>query len=875
MSTGFERHLLADYRPLDYQLTSLDMWFVLDAVQTHVCTAFHVVTLTDAPVVMVLNGEALTLISVRLNDRLLSASDYALGSDTLSLSLPSGESKLEIVTHISPIHNTQLQGLYVSDGVFCTQCEAEGFRRITYFPDRPDAMTRYRVYIEAAKSVAPVLLSNGNCVEKGDLADDRHYAIWEDPYAKPSYLFALVAGDLTCQSRPYVTADGRDVSLEVYVKAHHAHRCNHALTSLASAMRWDEETFGLNYDLDRYMIVAVDDFNMGAMENKGLNVFNARFVLADPDTATDVDYANVDSVIAHEYFHNWTGNRVTCRNWFQLTLKEGLTVFRDQSYTEDTLLGAVKRIDDVRTLRSVQFNEDAGPMRHPIMPDAYVEMNNFYTATVYEKGAEVVRVYQTLLGKAGFRKGMDTYFARHDGDAVTVHEFRHAMADANGYDLSQMHAWYTQAGTPVVLLSWQWDGVSKVTIQCAQHIPHVEGFQPLLIPIAVAVFNAQGERQSATLVQGDGRWQESDGVLWLRQAQEVFVLQGVSQAPVFSWLRGFSAPIILTLSRSLSDWLWQAHFDDDLFNRWEACQQAWVSVLKSGVLSLRDGLAYTPPEEMFALVEQLLANTQLPRAWLVEALRLPSFDYLAQQLDTLWVDEWLAVLNTTKQCLGVRLHDAWWQQIDRCDSSSSYRFDADEMSRRALRNLALSYLCESQDEKAWTLAAAQVAASHNMTDVQAALTMLVHTGAPQASAALAAFYDRWHTVPLVLDKWFSIQASSPKASAQEIDALSHHVSFVWTNPNRVRSVYGVMGRANPAAFHQADGAGYSCLAQRVSEMDAFNPQLASRVLQAFSVWRKCPSSLQSLAGDALSSLVSLERLSKDVREVLLHLRSSE
>lgn len=873
MSNEFEQHLLVDYRPLDYQLTSMNMWFLLDAAQTHVRTELSLITLGNAPVIMILNGESLSLVSIRLNHILLTQDDFELSNNELTITLPAGESCLEVVTHISPVQNTQLQGLYVSDGVFCTQCEAEGFRRITYFPDRPDMMTRYRVHIEADKVVAPVLLSNGNCIEQGELSGNRHYAIWDDPYAKPSYLFALVAGDLVCQSRSYVTADNRDVSLEVYVKAHHAHRCEHALTSLASAMRWDEETFGLNYDLDRYMIVAVDDFNMGAMENKGLNVFNARFVLADPDTATDVDYANVDSVIAHEYFHNWTGNRVTCRNWFQLTLKEGLTVFRDQCYTEDTLLGAVKRIDDVRTLRSVQFNEDAGPMRHPIMPNAYVEMNNFYTATVYEKGAEVVRLYQTLLGKQGFRKGMDTYFARHDGQAVTVHEFRNAMAYANDCDLSQMHAWYTQAGTPVVSLSWQWDGMSQVTIACEQDTPHLIDFQPLLIPIDLAVFNAKGVRQSAVLVQGEGRWQDSDGVLWLRCKQESFVLQGVTQAPHFSWLRGFSAPIILSLSRTLSDWLWQAHYDDDLFNRWEGCQQAWVYVLKAGVLSLRDGKDYTPPVEMLDLIKQLLANENLPRAWLVEALRLPSFDYLAQQIDTLWVDEWLKVIHVTKIWLGVSLNDIWWQQIDRCVSDEAYRFDANEMSRRALHNISLSYLCEARDEKAWILAANQVSARQNMTDVQAALTMLVHTGAPQAEAALASFYDQWHSVPLVLDKWFSIQASSPKASVETIDELSHHASFVWTNPNRVRSVYGVLGRANPRAFHQADGAGYRCLAKRVSEMDAFNPQLASRVLQAFSVWHKCPPLLQGLADEALASLVVLDRLSKDVREVLSHLRS--
>ncbi len=869
---------LVDYQPPHFLIESVGLRFVLDPTQTRIYSQLNIKRNPEAVVsdVLTLMGEDLMLRSVRVNGVVLSSADYLLTDAQLSLTIHQDSVLVEIETEMNPQANSRLEGLYLSDSVFCTQCEAEGFRRITYFSDRPDVMSIYSVRIESPVSLAPVLLSNGNLVEQGEMEQTGwHYAQWQDPHPKPCYLFALVAGELVCQQRPFMTAEGRQVSLEVYVKQHHATRCEHALLSLEKSMRWDEQRFGRCYDLDRYMIVAVDDFNMGAMENKGLNVFNARFVLADPQTATDVDYTNIDSVIAHEYFHNWTGNRVTCRNWFQLTLKEGLTVFRDQLYTEETLLGKVKRIEDVRSLRSIQFAEDASPLQHPIQPASYVEMNNFYTATVYEKGAEVVRIYQTLLGKDGFRKGMDLYFERHDGQAVTVHEFRQAMQDANDIDLSQMHAWYTQSGTPRLEVSHQWlPETGELMIHFKQSLPHASDFQPLLIPIALAIFNTQGERQSCVLVSGKGRWNDSEGVLWLASEEAVFSFSAVKAAPKLSLLRDFSAPVVLTSQRTLADWLWQAQYDDDLFNRWEGWQQAWLSIILAGVSDLQAGKAFKPPVHLLPLLTEMLNNNALDAGWLAEALRLPSFDYCAQQLDVLHVDELLRVMNALRAWLGQSLQHESLLIANRYTTEASFVFSAQAMGHRALRNLLFSYLAQAQNVFVFEWAIEQIRLSDSMTNVQSALTLLVHNQAPQVTEGLALFYGRWQDNHLVLDKWFSLQATSPLATAAQVDALCHHKSFIWTNPNRVRSVLGSLGRANPSAFHQADGEGYRLLAKRVAEIDAINHQVASRVLQAFNAWRKLPAARREMARAALESLAKIERLSRDVREVLTNLLGS-
>lgn len=866
-----QRKYLSDYQPSNFLIERVELTVRLHPTVTQVTSVLSIrANHDDDSQVLALQGEDLKLISVSVNGQRLSESDYVQTEEALLLTLSGSESQVEIQTEVNPQANSRLEGLYLSDGVFCTQCEAEGFRRITYYLDRPDVMAVYTTRIESPVSLAPVLLSNGNLVESGNLAEGWHYAVWYDPFPKPSYLFALVAGDLVCQQRPYVTADGKAVSLEVYVKQHHASRCEHALVSLENAMRWDEQTFGRCYDLDRYMIVAVDDFNMGAMENKGLNVFNARFVLADPQTATDTDYINIDSVIAHEYFHNWTGNRITCRDWFQLTLKEGLTVYRDQLYTEQTLLGKVKRIEDVRGLRSIQFAEDASPLRHPIQPSSYVEMNNFYTATVYEKGAEVVRIYESLLGKAGFRKGMDLYFDRHDGQAVRVEEFRQAMADANGVDLSQMHAWYTQAGTPTLSVVSEWHAATQtLQLKVTQSLPEVANFQPLLIPLSMAIFNESGCRQSVILQQGKGDWQGSEGMIWLTQAEETLLFTQVVESPRLSLLRNFSAPVILQMERRLDDWLWQAAHDDDLFNRWEAWQQVWVSLILSGQQALAQSGEMSLPSTLLPIVKAMLLNDELPAAWLAEALRLPSFDYLAQQVSPLSPQSILDAIQQLKRWLAHELGDVMWQVLDaRLATIQQFAFSADVIANRNWCHLLLSYLASVADERAFAWAYDQVVLANNMTNSQAALTLLVHHQAPQAQNALAQFYQRWQGVGLVLDKWFSVQAGNPQASIEQIESLCQHERFVRTTPNRVRSVLGVFGRANPRVFHQADGAGYRLLVEQVAEIDAINPQIAARLIQAFNAWQKLVPTQQALAGAALASLSARAHLSKDLREVL-------
>lgn len=866
-----QRKYLSDYQSSNFLIERVELTVRLHPTVTQVSSVLTIrATHDDDSQVLSLQGEDLNLISISVNGQRLSESDYVLTEEALLLTLSGSESRVEIQTEVNPQANSRLEGLYLSDGVFCTQCEAEGFRRITYYLDRPDVMAVYSTRIESPLSLAPVLLSNGNLVESGNLSDGWHYAVWHDPFPKPSYLFALVAGDLVCQQRPFVTAEGKAVSLEVYVKQHHASRCEHALVSLENAMRWDEQTFGRCYDLDRYMIVAVDDFNMGAMENKGLNVFNARFVLADPQTATDTDYINIDSVIAHEYFHNWTGNRITCRDWFQLTLKEGLTVYRDQLYTEQTLLGKVKRIEDVRGLRSIQFAEDASPLRHPIQPSSYVEMNNFYTATVYEKGAEVVRIYESLLGKAGFRKGMDLYFDRHDGQAVRVEEFRQAMADANGVDLSQMHAWYTQAGTPTLSVVSEWHAATQtLQLKVTQSLPEVVNFQPLLIPLSMAIFNESGCRQSVVLQQGKGDWQGSEGMIWLTQAEETLVFTQVAELPRLSLLRNFSAPVILQMERRLDDWLWQAAHDDDLFNRWEAWQQVWVSLILSGQQALAQGREMSLPSTLLPILKAMLLNDELPAAWLAEALRLPSFDYLAQQVSPLSPQSIWDATQQLKRWLAHELGDVMWQVLEeRLATIQQFAFSADVIANRSWCHLLLSYLASVDDKRAFAWAYDQVVLANNMTNSQAALTLLVHHQAPQAQDALVQFYQRWQGVGLVLDKWFSVQAGNPQASIEQVESLCLHERFVRTTPNRVRSVLGVFGRANPRVFHQADGAGYRLLVEQVAEIDAINPQIAARLIQAFNAWQKLVPTQQALAGAALASLSARAHLSKDLREVL-------
>jgi len=869
---------LKDYQPTDYLIDSVDLCFELEPNATKVCNKMRVRCRQhsgrDLFPALTLNGEGLRLLSVSMNGQHLDPEQYQLTNECLTLNPDTAEFELEVVTQINPAENTALEGLYLSSGNFCTQCEAEGFRRISYFLDRPDVLTTYHTKIIADKQAYPVLLSNGNLIESGTLDNGRHYAVWHDPFKKPCYLFALVAGNLVYLEDHYQTADDRQVVLRIYSDAHHLPRCRHAMDSLIYSMQWDEQRFGLIYDLDIYMIVAVDDFNMGAMENKGLNIFNSKFVLADPDTATDTDYEGVEAVIAHEYFHNWTGNRVTCRDWFQLTLKEGLTVFRDQEFTADRLSPAVKRIEDVRRLRSHQFAEDAGPMSHPIQPQSYIEMNNFYTLTVYEKGAEVVRLYQTLLGRAGFRKGMDLYFKRHDGQAVRVEDFRQAMADANHANLDQMQAWYTQAGTPELHISVEFDaGVLRLTAH--QSLANQSDFMPFLIPLKIGFLDEQGdvvvpqlEDENAT----DVRLEHGSLVLSVSKKQQIFEFKGLNSKPYISLLREFSAPVKLDYDYTEEELAFLARHDSDAFSKWEAAQRLALIDLMRNIEALsndkpfRLGQAYA---EVFSdLLTQGLEHPDTDRALQAYALTLPDIGYLIEQYQQVDIDALVKAHQQMKVSLASRYRALLQQVYTDCQDKQAYVYSKTPIAKRLLKNTCLQYLTADGDQASLQQAFDQYQQQANMTDVQAALTALSHHQASLTDDVLLDFYQRWQDEPLVLDKWFSIQAASQAADTfNRVQALVTHPKFSFNNPNRVRSLVGVFSKLNPAAFHQADGAAYAWLGAMVLRLDQINPQVAARMLTPLIQWRKFDASRQALMLAELN-LLKHKVKSKDVYELL-------
>ncbi|UQB41694.1 aminopeptidase N [Thiomicrospira microaerophila] len=872
---------LSEYQPCDFEVLSVNLLFELSASSTLVTNRMLIKRLASRSVSesenkLKLNGEGLVLKSVRLNGQLLSEAGFQVTQEHLFLSPEGDEFELEVVTEINPQANTALEGLYLSSGNFCTQCEAEGFRRITYFFDRPDVLSVYQTKIIADKQAYPVLLSNGNLIESGELADGRHFAIWHDPFKKPCYLFALIAGDLVSLEDQYFTADNRTIKLCIYTDPHHLPHCRHAMDSLIHAMRWDEQRFGLTYDLDTYMIVAVDDFNMGAMENKGLNIFNSKYVLADPQTATDVDYEGVEAVIAHEYFHNWTGNRVTCRDWFQLTLKEGLTVFRDQEFTADRLSPAVKRIEDVRRLRSHQFAEDAGPMSHPIQPQSYIEMNNFYTLTVYEKGAEVVRLYQTLLGKDGFRKGMDLYFARHDGQAVTVEDFRQAMADANQVDLDQMQAWYVQAGTPHLKVKAEYNAVNaSIKIGFQQYLKADNSFSPFLIPFKIGFLNDQGETlypEVAADYSSAVKLEGQDYVLKISQENQVFEFNGVSDKPQLSLLRGFSAPIIMEYQYSEKQLAFLACHDTDSFNRWESAQRLALMELMANIARFQAQQAYqlgAAYADLFeTLVSQALNSDQADLALLAYSLTLPDLNYLIEQYDAVDIEALVSVHQQMKKSLAQKYETLLFEVYQKCLADQAYRYDKQQIAQRLMKNTALSYLSSLATDQIITRIKQQYDQQSNMTDIQAALQCLSNLTSPQTDSALAHFYDKYQDEPLVLDKWFSIQAASHREGVFEtVQTLTAHPKFSYSNPNRVRSVIGVFCRQNILAFHRKDGAAYAWLAEQVLKLDEINPQVAARMLVPLMQWRRFDAKRQDLMRSELISLMANVQ-SKDVYELL-------
>ncbi len=793
--------LRENYTPFAWNLNQVKLRFEIGDESTRVFTDLQLSRNPSARASddIELDGQHVELVSVLMDGRVLMSGDYSLTADKLVIRNAPESCALTIEVLIKPQENTALEGLYSSGGFLLTQCEAEGFRKITFFPDRPDVMTQFDVTIVADVKRYPVLLSNGNPVGSGELDDGCHWARWDDPFAKPSYLFALVAGDLAHIEDHFVTRSGRVVTLRVYVEHENVDRCHHAMESLRKAMKWDEDRFGLEYDLDIYNIVATNDFNMGAMENKSLNIFNSKFVLARPDTATDVDYQGIEGVIGHEYFHNWTGNRVTCQDWFQLTLKEGLTVFRDQEFTSDMQSRAVNRIQVVRDLRSRQFPEDSGPMSHPIRPDKYMEINNFYTMTVYQKGASIIRMYHTLLGEEGFQRGMRLYFGRHDGQAVTCDDFLAAMADANGADLQRFGAWYSQSGTPEVSVSTEYDADrSRLTLHLSQRtLPtnDQEEKQALVIPFKMGLLSPQGEEYPLQL-SGEDSPSGTSRLLVLEEEEQSFTFVNIPQAPVPSLLRDYSAPVKLNYTWSANDLAVLMAHDSDSFMRWEAAQLLAQSEILSNVERCANDVPLEVDGGLIDAFKMLLENSGSDPAMVAVAIMLPGEDYLAEQMDIVDVDGIHTARKFVKTTLASELENLFQERYVSLDNSAVYDKSPASMARRSLKNTCLSYLLETRGGVA--LAEAQLAASDNMTDTLAALHGLVWAGASSAAAALSAFEERWINDALVMDKWFAIQASKPgEATLEVVRTLMEHPAFSITNPNKVRSLIGAFAMANP------------------------------------------------------------------------------
>jgi aminopeptidase N len=808
-----------------------------------------------------------------LNDDLeLTEQDYRRTNDALIIhNVPQQHSfVLTIENSINPKANTALEGLYLSNGMLCTQCEAQGFRKITYFLDRPDVMTRFTTTLEGDKDRYPVLLSNGNKIASGESDNNCHWVTWEDPFRKPCYLFALVAGQLDCLEDSFTTCSGRNISLQIFAEPHDLDKCDHAMQSLKNAMHWDEQVYGREYDLDLYMIVAVSHFNMGAMENKGLNVFNTKFVLARPDTATDFDYEHIEGVIAHEYFHNWTGNRVTCRDWFQLSLKEGFTVFRDQEFTGDRTSKAVKRIEDVNMLRTRQFAEDSGPMAHPIRPDAYIEINNFYTLTVYEKGAEVVRMLHTLLGAECFRKGSDLYFDRHDGQAVTCDDFVNAMEAANTVDLSQFRRWYSQSGTPVVTVLQYYDAVTQtLTLTLKQYCPPTPGQavkEPLLIPVTVGLLNADGSVAGCRLI--DDEQSSSEIILRLSKVQQTFTFVGLAQPPIVSILRGFSAPVKVVMERNLDELAFLLSYDTDTFNRWEAGQQLASQIIFGLVDDYKQGRGMQLNPIIIQSFQQILNQQWSDLSYFSLLLSLPSEGYLAEQMTVVDVDAIHSAREFVVRSLAEHFQDVLRSLYQTYHRDESGQFDAGAIGRRRIKNICLGFLSRLNNAEIQDWALQQFNNAKNMTDQIAALSDIVNNPHVDKQRCLASFYQQWQGEALVIDKWFALQATSKMPDTfATVSALMKHPAFNMSNPNRVRSLIGAFSQSNPLHFHASNGQGYAFLGDQIIVLNELNPQVASRMLGALTSWGRYDENRQKLMRAQLERIMASENVSKDVYEV--------
>ncbi|HZV18581.1 MAG TPA: aminopeptidase N [Sphingobium sp.] len=841
-----------DYRPPLWLVPEITLVLDLDAQVTRVRATLHVTRAGNHDRPLRLDGDGLAPLAIRVDGKPLAAQDWRLEDGALIIALPGHAHVVETEVEINPAANTQLMGLYASGGLLCTQCEPEGFRRITFFPDRPDVLARYTVTMRADKALYPVLLANGDPVEQGDLPDGRHFARWVDPFPKPSYLFAMVAGDLACNADSFTTMSGRTVKLGIWVKEPDLPRTGHAMAALKNSMAWDERTYGREYDLDVFNIVAVADFNFGAMENKGLNIFNSRYILADPETATDPDYDAIEGVVAHEYFHNWSGDRVTCRDWFQLSLKEGFTVYRDQSFSAEMGSAAVKRIEDVRILRAAQFQEDAGPLAHPVRPESYIEISNFYTATVYNKGAELIRMIALLLGPERFRKGTDLYFARHDGQAVTCEDFVKAMEDGGGVDLTQFRLWYSQAGTPRVTVRMAHDPArGTVTLDLAQRVPATPGQgnkAPMAIPLRFALFDA------ATGTHG------GEEVALLTDAQTRITRDGFPTAPVLSINRGFSAPVIIECEQSADDLAFLAAHDDDPFSRYEALQQLMIGALMAHISGR--------PLESDGVVEAIrrtISDPVLDRSFVAEAVRLPSEAYLGDQMQLVDPEAIHAARETLQSRIG-RLLETDWRALHAECARNGFSLSADARGARKLRAVALNYLVASGAADGPTLAFDQFERADNMTERQAALAVLANGASGERERALAAFYERYAGNALVIDKWFQTQALAAHPETVEIvEVLAAHPDFTLNNPNRARSLFGAFA-ANQWAFNRADGKGYRLVADTIIALDKLNPQTAARMVPPLGRWRRFDPARGALMRAELERIVATPGLSRDVLE---------
>nr|VFJ47316.1 MAG: aminopeptidase N [Candidatus Kentron sp. FW] len=869
-----------DYTPPDYLIDEVALKFQLDEEETTVTSRLTIrrnfattdKTANRESVPLILNGRELIPDSISMDGKSMGTDDYTVDDEHLTIAKVPQHFTLLIENRIRPGENTALEGLYRSSGNFCTQCEAEGFRKITYFLDRPDVLAKYTTTIMADRTRYPVLLSNGNAIQRGESDGNRHWVRWEDPFPKPCYLFALVAGDLSSLRDRFTTRSGKEVRLALYVQKHNLDKCDHAMESLKKAMAWDEEIYGLEYDLDEYMIVAVDDFNMGAMENKGLNIFNSRYVLAKPETATDDDYAAIEEVIAHEYFHNWTGNRVTCRDWFQLSLKEGLTVFRDQEFSADQVSRSIKRIQDVRLLRETQFAEDASAMAHPVRPESYMEISNFYTVTIYNKGAEVIRMMQALVGKEGFLRGIRRYIEGNDGQAATIDDFVLAMEEENRIDLGQFCRWYDQAGTPEVTAKGQYDGDKKtytlVFHQSCQPTPGQPEKEPFHIPMAIGLVDENGRDLALRLADEEKTPPPGTRVLSLREKNQEFRFTDIPHRPIPSLLREFSAPITLKMTRTIEELAFLLTFDSDPFARWDAGQTLATRLMLELIAAYQDGKALEPNGIFVEAFEKTLIDAQTEKSLIAEILTLPTEIYVGMQMECIDVDAIHQVRQFIRYSLAKTLKDRFLDIYHDHQTDEPYRYGSASSGKRRLKNLCLGYLMELPDPEIQALCFSQFCHADNMTDALAALSFLANTDCEERHKALATFEKQWHHDPLVMDKWFAIQATSRLPDTlQVVRKLMGHASFSLKNPNKVRALIEGFCRRNQVRFHDANGAGYAFLVDQVLVLDAMNPQIAARLLNVVGRWRSFDSTRQQLMQTEIEKILIQPGLSKDTYEI--------